>query len=208
MKQIYQAIEVIRKRLGMYLGELSISKLETFLNGYRMALNDLEEKAYAIFPLPLRFFHDYVAFRYHYSGSSSGWKNMILDQVDHDEGKGLDLFFELLDEFKQIAVDAYYTADLRPNHITYHHTNERLFGYKFGGISEPIYKNPVKIYYAKLSNTIGYIGLIQTDIAYLILHPYRVEEQLQRHFQTYFGEEINWHEIDHIDIDKPVQDFW
>jgi hypothetical protein len=89
-------LDVIRERPVMYLGELSLSALWHFLNGYEMSLlaHDIQEKR----PLP-RDFHDWVAYRLHFSGSTSGYKNMILKRVP-DEAAALEYFFKLLDEYR------------------------------------------------------------------------------------------------------------
>ena len=54
---VYQVLEQIRKRPGMWLGTLSISTLRTYIDGYRHALIDLEvnknKTKTALFPLDL-----------------------------------------------------------------------------------------------------------------------------------------------------------
>lgn len=89
-------LEVIRERPAMYLGHHSLSALWSFLDGYGFALwsHDIQEKP----PLP-RDFHDWVADRLHFSESTSGWKNMILNRVP-DEAAALEYFFKLLDEYR------------------------------------------------------------------------------------------------------------
>ncbi len=88
-------LNVIRERPAMYLGELSLSALTQFLNGYGICLflHGIQEKA----PLP-RDFHDWVADRLHFSESTRGYTRMILERVP-DEAMALRFFFELLDEY-------------------------------------------------------------------------------------------------------------
>ena len=79
----------------MYLGECSVSALYHFIHGYCLAL-----KLHGIESDRLELpddFHDWVAYRLHYPGSTSGWKNMILAAAGN-EAAGLTLFFELLDQ--------------------------------------------------------------------------------------------------------------
>ena len=56
-EMVYQVLEQIRKRPGMWLGTLSISTLRTYIDGYRHALIDLEvnknKTKTALFPLDL-----------------------------------------------------------------------------------------------------------------------------------------------------------
>ena len=91
-----QLLDVLRVRTAMYMGVRKLSALSSFLDGWRFALNvyDIE----FIDPLP-RDFHDWVAYRLHFRGSTSGYKNMILERVP-DENEAVDRFFELLDEYR------------------------------------------------------------------------------------------------------------
>ena len=56
-EMVYQVLEQIRKRPGMWLGTLSFSTLRTYIDGYRHALIDLEvnknKTKTALFPLDL-----------------------------------------------------------------------------------------------------------------------------------------------------------
>jgi hypothetical protein len=89
-------LDVIRERPAMYLGELSLSALCHFLNGYEMSLwvHGVQEKP----PLP-RDFPNWVADRLHFSENRSGYKNMILERMPN-EAMALSFFFELLDEYR------------------------------------------------------------------------------------------------------------
>ncbi len=106
MEYEYKLIEKIKSRPVLFLGEPSITNLQSFLIGYATALYDYEipNKIVTLLPLPFWFFHEYVARCYNFIESTSGWKNMILKQVNGEE-EGLKLFFELFDEFKQLKVE-------------------------------------------------------------------------------------------------------
>ena len=61
MQSIYEMLEIIRKRPGMYLGQVSIDKLWTFVDGYRYALcqvSDLNIYQHVL-PLPFELFDSY-----------------------------------------------------------------------------------------------------------------------------------------------------
>jgi len=96
-ESIYDALEAVRKRPGMYLPEPSITQLRAFLNGYtgglgrvRYALRGTED---------FHRFHDWVAHRLGFAGSTSGWCNMIRDKSVSEED-AFKRFFVLLDEFR------------------------------------------------------------------------------------------------------------
>jgi hypothetical protein len=80
----------------MYLGEASLTALGGFLTGYSVAvgLHGIADDTAVQLP---RDFHDWVAYRLHFTSSTSGFKNMILKRYP-DEAVAFTRFFELLDE--------------------------------------------------------------------------------------------------------------
>jgi uncharacterized protein (DUF433 family) len=94
---IYELIERIRPRPALYLGSRSISRLDSFLTGYRCALDDLKVNGTPSF----WYFHDWVAMKLGAYASTAGWCHLLLESMDGDEDKALDRFFSYLDEFKQ-----------------------------------------------------------------------------------------------------------
>ncbi len=202
MNHLYKKIETIKTRPGMFLGTISVSKLRSFLDGYKMALYDfkLSERT-ALLPLPFWFFHEYVAERFGYYESTSGWCNMILDQVARDEEKGFHLFYTLFEEFKQTTISRCFVADLNESNIKFHLSDKSvpycLSGENFD-IREPLYKNPVRVYYAELSNLPyfkGYVGITQTHEQFdLESEVYKNEKDALAHFEGCFGA-VEWQEI-------------
>jgi len=109
---VYELIEEIRMRTEMYTGYSSPTHLNSFLSGYYFAKRD--ETAKEENPKFYKF-HDWVANKLDYKESTSGWAYMIEDQRD-DKKEALYLFYELLDEYreikhKQIAKIKYSHAD-------------------------------------------------------------------------------------------------
>jgi hypothetical protein len=90
----YELIDMIRMRTGMYIGDASPTHLSSFLSGYYIAkrIENIKEEE----PI-FGGFHDWVANKYDYSESTSGWAYMI-----EDKKEALDLFYELLDEYRGI----------------------------------------------------------------------------------------------------------
>jgi hypothetical protein len=73
---IYDVIDKIRVRPGMYIGSASPNSLRVFLEGYWMAMHDAGVPD-ASHPR-LGGFHDWVASKLGFSESTAGWGNMIL----------------------------------------------------------------------------------------------------------------------------------
>ncbi|MHC0063625.1 hypothetical protein ACWATR_11950 [Nostoc sp. UIC 10890] len=114
MKNIYDILAMIRTRPGMYLGQRSLTALRSFIDGYFFAIGQngilIEEEN-----PPFSQFHDWVARYYKWNESTAGWKNIILREVG-DEAKACDVFFELLELFKQRFPVLKYRVFLNPNH--------------------------------------------------------------------------------------------
>jgi hypothetical protein len=96
MTNIYQLIDRIKKRPGMYLGKPSIIRLKAFLDGYMGARQDLG------FPLTeqeekFNHFQEWIQTRFKITSSHS-WADIILF-YSADEKEALNQFFELFDQF-------------------------------------------------------------------------------------------------------------
>jgi hypothetical protein len=97
-ESIYDLLETIRKRPGMYICKPSLQGLRDFLGGYtaglgrvRLVLRDTTD---------FHRFHDWVAHRLGFYESTSGWCNMIRDKSANEE-EAFRKFYVLLDEFKK-----------------------------------------------------------------------------------------------------------
>jgi hypothetical protein len=95
---IYEIIEKIRVRPGMYIGRSSVSVLFDFLVGYKTARRELGIKLTDKEADFCEHFHEFVEKRYNLHTSNS-WAKIIMLYC-HDEKAGLEIFFKLFDEFK------------------------------------------------------------------------------------------------------------
>jgi len=73
---IYELLEKISVRTGMYIGEQKLENLMSFLAGYHFAMDfvgaiDISQPAFSGF-------HNWIAAKYGFYESTSGWANMIL----------------------------------------------------------------------------------------------------------------------------------
>lgn len=93
---LFDLLKKIRKRPAMYLGEISISRLQTFLAGYNFARRQAgipqtpQEKIFETFQLWVE--HQLCDFSYRH------WDHMILD-ISETEEEAIEHFFELFDGF-------------------------------------------------------------------------------------------------------------
>ncbi|OKH38971.1 hypothetical protein NIES2119_07460 [[Phormidium ambiguum] IAM M-71] len=99
MSGMFEILEKIRTRPGMYIGRASVSDLFMFLVGYKTARREFgielceEEKDF------VEHFHDWVQ-QYFNVRSNNSWAKIIL-LFTRNEKDGFDCFYKLLDEFKQ-----------------------------------------------------------------------------------------------------------
>jgi hypothetical protein len=97
MTDIYELMDRIKSRPGMYLGKPHISRFKAFLDGYIGARNDLgfslKEQEQT-----LNNFQQWIQKRFKITSSHS-WADIILF-YSLDERDALDKFFELFEKFK------------------------------------------------------------------------------------------------------------
>jgi phosphoribosylanthranilate isomerase len=98
-KDVYEFFEKIRERPAMYVGKKSLTRIQMFFYGFLYAL-DLQDIEFNQRKFGPHYFHEWIASKLGWAEGTSGWLNMILNEVNNDEEKAVDLFYELLDEFK------------------------------------------------------------------------------------------------------------
>ena len=98
IKNLYDYIDLIKTRTGMYIGEKSLSALYFHIGGYKVAclVKEIDENLKPSFDL----FHDFVADYYSWNESTTGWRNIILTENDNNEELALEKFFILFDSFR------------------------------------------------------------------------------------------------------------
>lgn len=99
MSGIYEALEKIKSRPGMYIGKPYVSILRHFLVGYQFARDEMETELTEEEIDFYEHFQDWLQQRFNVRTNNS-WANIIL-LFSRDEKDGFDCFFKLLDEFKQ-----------------------------------------------------------------------------------------------------------
>jgi len=120
---------------------------------------------------------------------------MILGQVNSEE-EGLALFFELFNNFKHMQIESLVSCVINQEHLDFHYNDKysprQSTGDKFD-VSVPLYQNAQKIYYAELSDNIGFIGFAETEKSYeLIQEIYKAKEDIIGYWQRCFGRSLDW----------------
>lgn len=112
--KLYQRLQIIRPRVGMYLSEITINNLGSFIHGYTSALHDFASKDGNWW----QDFQSFAAKKYGYGSSTAGVFNVCLAHIlgytaenvsweevisyhfsQEEEQKAIALFYTLLDEF-------------------------------------------------------------------------------------------------------------
>lgn len=202
IKNVYDVIELIRRKPAMYLGTRSVTKLKAFLDGYRFAVllsNDSEYEDRLI-PLPFSFFYDFVAKKFN-DACNTGWCDIILRQVKYNESDGLELFFELLDKYKEIAITQCLRAELSGENINWLRNESIKYQYRLsddtlkGDTKIPIYNdNVIAVYKLGLSEENSWILAVE-DKCSLLLNWYNNEAELINFANTMFGR-LNWKAVE------------
>jgi hypothetical protein len=93
---LYDILDKMRERPAMYLGSSSITKLESYINGFFQGLNgETQEKP------SFDGFNDFID-NYYQNFDVAGWRNKILANHYGNEEEAILKFYELLDEFRLI----------------------------------------------------------------------------------------------------------
>ncbi len=90
--------EGFRKRISMYIGEPTISNLQSFICGYNYAVI-IHKIVLTELDLYFEKFNEWVMKYFKWKESTAGWKNIILKEMQNDETKALQTFFILYDKF-------------------------------------------------------------------------------------------------------------
>uniref|UniRef100_B8HQL0 Uncharacterized protein n=1 Tax=Cyanothece sp. (strain PCC 7425 / ATCC 29141) TaxID=395961 RepID=B8HQL0_CYAP4 len=99
MSRLFELLEKIRTKPGMYLGRPSVSDLFMFLVGYEYALSEIDID---LTEAEKQFYCDFQPWLQQKLKITSvaSWAKLIMLSC-HDEKAGFEQFYKLLDEFKQ-----------------------------------------------------------------------------------------------------------
>ncbi|MBW4645780.1 MAG: hypothetical protein KME23_22795 [Goleter apudmare HA4340-LM2] len=98
MSKLFEILQKIQAKPGMYIGCASVSDLFHFLVGFKTALRELEVKATEEEMDFYREFQPWLQKKYHVSTSNS-WAKIIMLHCGNEQ-EGFNTFYRLLDEFQ------------------------------------------------------------------------------------------------------------
>lgn len=103
MAKLYQILDHMRTRPLMYFHAKDVRHLDAWLMGYHFGLRDLDQAAATEIGCFLRDFSHYLheQHRMRAPGLVAGWCRKVLDATNGDADKGWELFFEMLDHYRQ-----------------------------------------------------------------------------------------------------------
>lgn len=211
----FELIERLKVRTGMYIGDYEITRFESFLYGYSTAKADYEihdePERHFLFPLDFRYMHKFAAVKCGEDSDSLGWRKLILDYCNGDEGKALDTFFEFFDEFKALYIKSGRVAVLTQENIDYHNSDckwRRSISATDTKKTAPLIINPMKVYEIELSSELGWLLAIETDDHIETMNDfYTDKEKLNSDVAVLFRNVDNWSTLegDNIEFTKPLK---
>ncbi|MCI0446992.1 hypothetical protein L0152_27785 [bacterium] len=96
MDHLYELLQKIKERPGLYLGQRSITRLHAFIGGYSLAQHELGVPSLETEHI-LGEFQEWIQHRFEI-GSSHSWAQIILFYSE-DEQEAFQQFFDLFEEF-------------------------------------------------------------------------------------------------------------
>ncbi len=105
---VYDLLDVIRKKPGLFIGEASITALRAYIDGFLAGLRGIGQRLGDEEPQFDGFF-DWIAARYGFEESTIGWKAILLQAAGREDA-ALARFFEELDEFRLDRIEVFRRA--------------------------------------------------------------------------------------------------
>ena len=197
IENIYNLIDLVERRPGMYIGDARISSLRSFLDGYQFAatVHNIEKKQ--VFP-PFWYFHEWAMHKYGWGESTAGWKNIILEENQNDEELALTKCFELLKEFRTLKPKSIKRSKLNQTNIKFHHSENCKIKRSIDPVRQltgPLYENADEIFIVEFSHNFGFsifVRLNDESIGLDWRERFKTNEEAVDKSETLFGESLNW----------------
>ena len=99
LNSLYEILEKIKNRPGLYIGHKSLDRLVGFISGYIVSTFELTGQW-----IPFSQFREYVEYKNNINHPVKHWSDIISQNRTQEEA--FDLFFVYLDGFKEISKDS------------------------------------------------------------------------------------------------------
>lgn len=158
VNNVFELIELIKKRPGLYIGNNNITSMQNFIDGYDFAclVNDIEHNN--VYPL-FWYFHEWAMEKYNWGESTAGWKHIILQENNNDEIKALSVFFEEIDEFKKLHPISIEYIELTKENLDFNNSDLckiKVYNRKTKLFDLPIYEKADKVFLVEHSHNFGF----------------------------------------------------
>lgn len=211
-KNFYTILEGIRKCPALYLGKVSLIRLQSFLHGYLAAFDDFQagRDPEKLFPLPFWLFNAYISSRYPSHGGEAGWGTILLDEYGTDDKKSFDAFYARYDEFTALRAKSCRKVRLGQQNIAFLTADapvpHRVMIRKGPGQMEPFYKNPSEIYWIELTNDAGHLCFVHEDDRNVLEDRIFPNKQgIREYAEAYFGKLSAWEKVEEDIFDLPTK---
>ena len=104
MRTIFDDIEIVKKRPGMYIGSNRLIDMQTYLHGYIMAVQNEPERLKTDNGISFDYFRNFVSQKLGIYNSEYGYHMIISEYTEGNEENALNLFFDLIGEFKMLSL--------------------------------------------------------------------------------------------------------
>lgn len=193
-KGTYELLTEIKPRPALWFGVATIGRLEAFLQGFRYAHNYVGP---AFEMPPFELLHDWTAIRFNQVYSTAGWCNMLIKECQGDEVAALELFFTLLEEFKQVHAVRVVEVVLYPDNLAFFYSEAcKVRRYKAGPIQEDTRcPPPDKIYIIQFSGGLGYYVFHHQEGELVTCEEYRSSfRAVLKRLRLEFGPTLHYHD--------------
>lgn len=191
---LYNIMDTIRTRPGLYLGKKSIVLFNAFLGGYETALlrhNVGEDAMDKSFALPFDGFVWFVQCRYDCQNSAKGWSSILLEHCRGDEGKALDLFFSECDLYRSLQPTDCHCAELTEKHMQ--HIEKH--GARRSDTGIPVHRGVKRVCDLEMSDGIVHVVFVEYEDGERRMEPmlfFRDEASLRERAARLFGPDLVW----------------
>ncbi|MDJ1501192.1 hypothetical protein [Xanthocytophaga agilis] len=202
MEDIYQLLDKIKPRPGMYLGKGSISALAQFIGGYDYAFHSLGIDNPEM--PPFHMFHEWAAHRFNWYEATAGWSHIILQECEGNEARALDVFYQVLEDFKRLIPIAITKVSIQPENRAFYEARQAETRQLFK-LNSDEYTSVIAdtLYLIEFSDLFGYyIYEVTNDKVIGIDRRFKTKEEVVKRVKAGFGENLYMVEIARDEVER------
>lgn len=208
---IYDMLDEVSQRPGMYIGSNNLNDLVTVMFGYQHCSRQHKHRYRSLYPLPFELFTSYCAMKF-YVDPDTGFVGILLRTCHEDQEQALQQFFEVLNEFRMNArVTMCRMCELTEENMNYYLTSKgakKIVGISSDGTVQTIrrFQSVKQFYHIVLSYGADLLIPVVNDETVsdhlgFMLYDWTGErysevfEQLEVYMESNFGS-VSWRELE------------